>query len=390
MDVIKVGIIGCGVISQTYIRDIRELYQESGGVRLELATCGDVDTNKARECAEKYHIPEYGLPEALLKKEISDLSLTLLLPDSILIEQTDTGSRGKHLFCEKPFALTTEQAAELKELAEKKNLKIGSAPDTFLGAGLSRSRYLLDMGVIGKPLYVTANMMSYGVETWHPSPAQFYSSSAGPLYDMGPYYLTALAVMLGPVESIQAVSGTGFSERMAYCGGSEGKAFPVETPTYYAAPLRMKNGVLVNLTVSFDIWKSGLPFMEIYGQEGTLCVPDPNMSEGMPVWNRKEDILNKVLPPEHTMPSVSMPTEEMLKEYYPSTDEYTRGAGVLDLAYAIVSREENRAGAKLAVHVTEAINGIMQASRSGEIYHMRTECSRPAPLKKGLQPGKIA
>lgn len=390
MDVIKVGIIGCGVISQTYIRDIRELYQESGGVRLELAACGDVDMEKARECAEKYHIPEYGLPEALLKKEDLQILINLTPPRFHFELNKQILEAGKHLFCEKPFALTTEQAAELKALAEKKNLNIGSAPDTFLGAGLSRSRYLLDMGVIGKPLYVTANMMSYGVETWHPSPAQFYSSSAGPLYDMGPYYLTALAVMLGPVESIQAVSGTGFSERMAYCGGSEGKGFPVETPTYYAALLRMKNGVLVNLTVSFDIWKSGLPFMEIYGQEGTLCVPDPNMSEGMPVWNRKEDILNKVLPPEHTMPSVSMPTEEMLKEYYPSTGEYTRGAGVLDLAYAIISREENRAGAKLAVHVTEAINGIMQAARSGEIYHMRTECSRPAPLKKGLQPGKIA
>ena len=155
MDVIKVGIIGCGVISQTYIRDIRELYQESGGVRLELATCGDVDMEKARECAEKYHIPEYGLPEALLKKEDLQILINLTPPRFHFDLNKQILEAGKHLFCEKPFALTTEQAAELKELAEKKNLKIGSAPDTFLGAGLSRSRYLLDMGVIGKPLYLS-------------------------------------------------------------------------------------------------------------------------------------------------------------------------------------------------------------------------------------------
>ncbi len=295
---------------------------------------------------------------------------------------------GKHVFCEKPFAPTAAQARQIMDLADEKRLLVGSAPDTFLGSSLQTCRKILDDGWIGKPLYVTANMMSNGVETWHPAPANFYRQGAGPLYDMGPYYFTALAALLGPVKRVSAFSGTGFPVRKVYTGPLKGQEVPVETPTHYSGTAELASGVIVSMNISFDIWHSNLPMFEIYGTDGTLEVPDPNMSGGRPRVYRKESTLD-VLYDDSRETKEKQDTSVELPELYPHIGDYTRGIGVLDLACAIDEKRKPRVNAEMACHVIEAITGMMESAQDKKVYEMKTTCEKPEPIKTGTPAGRI-
>lgn len=360
---VKIGILGCGVISNTYIKDILRLYPE-----LEIKAVADVDLEKVKAHAQLYHIANaYTVDELLADSEIE--IVVNLTPPAL---HTELNRRilnsGKNVYCEKPFALTLKEAQETCELAAKQNLRIGSAPDTFMGSSLMTCRKLLNTGWIGKPLYVCANMMSSGVETWHAYPFNFYKYGAGPLYDMGPYYFSALITMFGAAESIQALSGKGFEERTIYSEPHKGETLQVEIPTHYAVLVRMKNGIIANINFSFDIWKSSMPMMEVYGTDGTLTVPDPNMSGGNAKVYRKEQKLAEVMGGVDTGEGESF----TLPELYQNVGMYTRGAGVLDLAKAIVNNTENTANGTLATHVIEMITGTIASAEYGTIYHMTT------------------
>lgn len=370
---VKIGILGCGVISSAYIKNIQVLYQP-----LEIAALADSDLEKAKARAAEFGIETWCDTNGLLENEEITIIVNLTPPKFHYDLNRKILMAGKNLFCEKPFAFTLEQAEELEALANERGLIAGGAPDTFLEPGLLRTGLLLERGAIGRPLYVSAAMMSYGVETWHPDPAQFYQEGAGPLYDMGPYYLTAIVSLLGPIAEITAMAGTGFDKRIIYSQPLAGNEFSVGTPTYYTVLLKLAGGQIVSLTVSFDIWKSTLPMFEIYGTEGTLSVPDPNMSAGMPVVVRKEEVLAKRL----GTPSAferDFPGEEELKRLYPEHAEYTRGAGVLDLAEAVKDHRPPKAGMELICHVLEAINGIMATAESGKRYLMKTTCGGHKP-----------
>lgn len=382
MDRIKTGIMGCGVISSTYIKNIQELYQP-----LEIVACADLDVRKAESCAREFGIETWSDPDQILENRDISLIVNLTPPHFHYELNRRILMAGKNLFCEKPFAFTWEQARELANLAEERGLQLGGAPDTFLGPGIQRTRLLLEQGAIGRPLYLNAAMMSCGVETWHPAPAQFYQEGAGPLYDMGPYYLTAIVSLFGPIEEIRAMAATGFQKRTIYSQPLNGKEFAVETPTHYTVLLKLCNGLIANLTISFDIWESALPMFEIYGTEGTLSAPDPNMSSGMPSVVRKEAVLAARTAAVWPL-SRRFSNEEELKRLYPDTAEYIRGAGVLDLAEAIMEKRPVRAGMELVCHVLEAINGIMEAAKSGRCYYMKTTCGRPDPLETASLPEK--
>lgn len=380
---INVGILGCGVISNTYIRDIKCFYPT-----LHLAACADVNVELAKSHAEKYQIPAGCSVEEMLAMEDVELVVNLTPP------QLHTGLNkkilmaGKHVFCEKPFAPTPAEGREVMELADSKGLFVGCAPDTFLGSSLQTCRKILDDGWIGKPLYVTANMMSNGVETWHPAPANFYRQGAGPLYDMGPYYFTALAALLGPVKRVSAFSGTGFPARNIYTGPQKGQAIQVETPTHYSGIAELASGVIVSMNISFDIWHSNLPMFEIYGTEGTLEVPDPNMSGGRPKVYRKERTLDVLYDDsEETKAKQNVSVE--LPELYPHIGEYTRGIGVLDLACAVIEGRKPRVNAEMACHVIEAITGMMESARERKVYEMETTCEKPEPVRTGIPAGRI-
>ena len=380
---VNVGILGCGVISNTYIRDIKRFYPS-----LHLAACADVNVELARSHAEKYQVPAGCSVEEMLAMEEVELVVNLTPPQFHTELNKKILLAGKHVFCEKPFAPTVAGAREVMALADEKGLLVGSAPDTFLGSSLKTCRKILDDGWIGRPLYVTANMMSNGVETWHPAPGNFYWQGAGPLYDMGPYYFTALAALLGPVKRVSAFSGTGFPVRRIYAGPLKGQEIQVETPTHYSGTAELASGVIVSMNISFDIWHSNLPMFEIYGTEGTLEVPDPNMSGGRPKVYRKERTLDVLYDDsEETKARQNISVE--LPELYPHIGEYTRGIGVLDLADSIVSGRKPRVNAEMACHVIEAITGMMESARDKKVYEMKTACERPDPVKTGTPAGRI-
>ena len=380
---VNVGILGCGVISNTYIRDIKRFYPS-----LHLAACADVNVELARSHAEKYQVPAGCSVEEMLAMEEVELVVNLTPPQFHTELNKKILLAGKHVFCEKPFAPTVAGAREVMALADEKGLLVGSAPDTFLGSSLQTCRKILDDGWIGRPLYVTANMMSNGVETWHPAPGNFYWQGAGPLYDMGPYYFTALAALLGPVKRVSAFSGTGFPVRRIYAGPLKGQEIQVETPTHYSGTAELASGVIVSMNISFDIWHSNLPMFEIYGTEGTLEVPDPNMSGGRPKVYRKERTLDVLYDDsEETKARQNISVE--LPELYPHIGEYTRGIGVLDLADSIVSGRKPRVNAEMACHVIEAITGMMESARDKKVYEMKTACERPEPVRTGTPVGRI-
>lgn len=380
---VNVGILGCGVISNTYIRDIKRFYPS-----LHLAACADVNVELAKSHAEKYRIPSGCSVEEMLAMEEVELVVNLTPPQFHMELNKKILQAGKHVFCEKPFAPTAAQARQVMDLADEKGLLVGSAPDTFLGSSLQTCRKILDDGWIGKPLYVTANMMSNGVETWHPAPANFYRQGAGPLYDMGPYYFTALAALLGPVKRVSAFSGTGFPVRKVYTGPLKGQEVLVETPTHYSGTAELVSGVIVSMNISFDIWHSNLPMFEIYGTDGTLEVPDPNMSGGRPRVYRKESTLD-VLYDDSRETKEKQDTSVELPELYPHIGDYTRGIGVLDLACAIDEKRKPRVNAEMACHVIEAITGMMESAQDKKVYEMKTTCEKPEPIKTGTPAGRI-
>lgn len=379
----KVGIIGSGVISRTYIADIQNFYKE-----LEIEACADVDLERAKKLAAEFGISKAYLTEALLKDEEIDIVLNLTPPQFHVEVDKQIIGAGKHLFSEKPFAPTLAQAQELLALAEEKGVRVGCAPDTFLASGLQSMRYYLDAGMIGKPFMVTANMTSFGAELWHPSPAAFYKKGAGPVMDMAPYYLSAIVTLLGPIESLAAFSNQASDTRRVYAGPAAGTDIPVETPTTYTAILRLKSGVIANLNVSFDIYKSNLPMFEIYGDGGTLTYPDPNYGGGRPRVYRKEQLIDTVFRKDE---DVMRRKEQFceLPELFPRVKDYMRGIGVLDLAKAIDSGIENRANGTLIAHITEAMEALIRSGETGELYHMTTTCERPRPVAPGGLPDQI-
>lgn len=373
----QVGVLGCGVISRTYLADIHSFFE-----KLHIAACADVDLAQAQKLAEEFQIEKVCTPEGLLQDPEIEIIINLTPPQFHVELNKHIISAGKHLFSEKPFAPNADAAREVLELAKEKKVMVGCAPDTFLSSGLQSVRYYLDSGLIGKPFFVTANMTTFGVETWHPNPVPFYKEDTGPLFDMGPYYASAIVSLFGPVESIGAFSAKAYETRHIYIGKDAGNDIPADYPTHYSAILRLKSGVVVNLNISFDIYRSNLPMFEIYGDGGTLSYPDPNFGGGTPKVYRKEQYTDTVF----QQSGEAMARKEKfyeLPELFPRVKDYSRGLGVLDLANAIETGEKNRANGELILHVTEILQGIRESAAAGAFYQMKTTCERPPTLKPG-------
>ncbi|GAB2023925.1 Gfo/Idh/MocA family oxidoreductase [Pseudolactococcus yaeyamensis] len=377
MRTFKLGILGAGVISRTYLADIKAFYQQ-----LEIVACADIDVALAQKLASEFDIKKVYTVEELLNDAEVEIVINLTPPQFHVATNRAIIAAGKHLFSEKPFAPTLTEAKEVLALAAEKGVKIGCAPDTFLASGLQSMRYYLDNAIIGKPFFVTANMTTFGVETWHPNPVAFYKKGSGPLFDMGPYYLSAIVALLGPIACVTAFDVTGNPTRHIYVGANAGAEIKTEVPTHYSGILKLKTGVVVSFNMSFDIYKSNLPMFEIYGNGGTLTYPDPNFGGGTPKVYRKEqytDVIYQETPEAQARKEIFYD----LPELFPRVKDYSRGLGVLDLAKSIETGTKNRASGELIQHITEAIEGILSAAETGETYHMTTTCERPEPLKPG-------
>ncbi len=356
---LRVGIIGCGNISGIYLKNCRML------PGLQLVACADAVQERAEAKAREHGI--HALPvDALLESSEIDLVINLTVPAAHAMVNQAALAAGKHVYTEKPFAITREDGQATLALAAQKRLRVGSAPDTFLGAGLQTCGRLIDEGVIGEPVAAVAFMAGHGPESWHPDPGFFYKKGAGPMFDMGPYYLTALVSLLGPVARVSGTARKSFAERIATSEARRGEHLPVEVPTHYAATLDFAAGPVVTMLISFDVWAHNLPRIEIYGSEGSLSVPDPNTFDG-PV-------------------RVKLAGDAEWREA-PLTHPYrenSRGLGASDMAQAIQDGRPHRASGELALHVLDLMQSVQEASDAAQYVQVRTTCARPAAMPDGV------
>lgn len=357
MQKVKVGIIGCGNISSIYLKNCTEIFDI-----LEVSACADIIYEKAVEKAKEFGIPKVCTVDEILQDESIEIILNLTVPKAHADINLRALEAGKNVYSEKPLSISVDEGKTILEKAAEKKLLVGCAPDTFLGGGLQTCRKLIDDGWIGRPVAASAFMMIHGPEDWHPNPDFYYKEGGGPMLDMGPYYLTALVSLLGPVKRLSGIAGISFDERIIGNPQRYGEKIKVETPTHVAGILEFKNGEIATIVTSFDVWKSRLPCIEIYGSEGTLIVPDPNTFSGPVLLNRfgKGDWME--VPLTHGF------------------CENSRGLGLADMAYALRTGRKHRANGELAYHVLDIMNGILNSSKDGMHYILPSTCERPSPV----------
>ncbi|NOY76143.1 MAG: Gfo/Idh/MocA family oxidoreductase [Kiritimatiellaeota bacterium] len=351
------------MISKAYLTASQNLLD------IDIVKCADLNMEAAKAKAEEYGLLPMAVDELLADPEI-EIVLNLTIPAAHAQVNKQILNAGKHAYCEKPFAVDLEDGREVLELAKEKGLRVGCAPDTFLGAGNQTCRKILDDGWIGNVLSGTAFMMSAGVENWHSNPGFYYLKGGGPLFDMGPYYITALVNLLGPVGSVCAAGKKGFSERIRTCDDRYGEIYPVEVNTHVTGNLLFKNGAVITLVMSFDVKKHSHKPIELYGETGTLQVPDPNTFSG-PV-------------------NLSMKGGEWMEAPLShGYDEQMRSIGVADMARAIKTNTPARASGDLAFHVLEVMHALERSSAERFFVDIESEPEQPAPLPLHLQPGKL-
>jgi predicted dehydrogenase len=357
---VNVGIIGTGNISSIYLENSKRFEN------FNVAACADLFVDRAQARAAEYGVPKAYSVDELLADPAIEAVINLTIPRA----HGEVGLRaieaGKHVYNEKPLALTRDEGRALLDAAAAKGLRVGCAPDTFLGGGLQTCRKLIDEGAIGQPVAATAFMLSHGPETWHPDPDFFYQPGAGPMFDMGPYYLTALISLLGPVRRVTGSARISFPERQITSKPKHGAMIQVNTPTHVAGVLDFHQGTVATLVTSFDVWGANVPRIEIYGSEGSLSVPDPNTFGG-PV------LLRKAGEREWTEVPVAF-----------GYTANSRGLGVADMLQATRSGRPHRASGQLAYHVLDLMHAFHDASREGRHIELQSTCDRPAPMATGL------
>ena len=325
---VKVGIVGCGNISKAYI-----LTAQSFPI-LDIAAVADIDVERAKAKAKEFNLPRGCSVDEVMADKSIELIVNLTIPKAHCEVALAALNAGKHVYNEKPLGATLDEGKKIVETARAKKLRAGCAPGTFLGGGLQTCRKLIDDGAIGKPVAATAFMTSPGHERWHPSPEFFYEPGGGPMLDMGPYYVTALAHLLGPVKRVAGSAVIVKPDRTITSEPLKGKKINVQTPDHVTGVLEFSGGAVATIVTSFAVWHARLPRIEIYGTDGTLSVPDPNSLRG-PVQhqNGKRRRLARV---------------GLTHGHF---DGNKWGIGVADMAYAIRSGRPHRASAENALHV---------------------------------------
>ena len=375
--VLGFGVIGTGTYCDHYLRNLGPVYKNVRPVG-----CSDLNTEAAKAAAERWNIPKVYTTEEMLADPEVDIVLIITNPASHYSLTMAALKAGKHVYCEKPLATSLEQANEIVEFAAKQGLFVGAAPDTFLTPEFQTVRKLLDEGAIGKVVNVAANYVGPGADLWHPNAGFLYKKGGGPALDMGPYFLTTLVSMLGPIDSLFCYANRGWDVRTI-----RGKDVEVEVPTNYCAVLKFAGGTIGNLNLTYDEWKSDLPGLELYGTEGVIFAPDPNAMQG-PIKLLKADDFKAIVNSKETM------QEKLEAIYGPETFNLfaeietvapragnERGAGMADMAAAIIEGRKPRVSADLCRHVTEAINAFDVCVETGLPYRMTTTFELPEAME---------
>jgi predicted dehydrogenase len=354
------AVVGCGHISNQYLKNLTQFPD------VQVVFCADIDSGRARAQAVAYDVPGSGSVEQALDHPGVGLVVNLTTPAAHARVAAAAVGAGKHVWNEKPLTLDVAAGQHLLDQARAASLRVGCAPDTVLGAGIQSARRLIAEGGIGAPLSALTLLQGPGPESWHPDPEFLFAKGAGPLFDLGPYYLTTLATIFGPASQVAAVSRQARKKRTVGSGQKQGTEFPVQVPTYTAALAEYEAGQAAQLLFSWDSPLSRQGFIEITGTEATLAIPDPNRFDGDLRIRRAGDGDWTVIPSAGARAG--------------------RGMGVVDMARAIVEGEPHRAGGDLALHVLELMAKIDRSAATGQFEPVETTFGAPAPLNVEWDP----
>jgi len=364
VDRVGIGIIGCGNISAAYLKAAKVFPV------LDIRALADVNPAAAEARGKEFDIPAKGVDDLLIDRKI-EIVVNLTVPKAHVEVGLAAIAAGKHVHSEKPLGVSVAEAKRLVEAAAAKGVRLGAAPDTFLGGAHQTCRKLIDEGAIGAPLAGTAVFMCPGHERWHPSPAFYYLPGGGPMLDMGPYYITALVNLLGPVKRVAGITSRARAERLVTSEPLKGTRIPVEVATHAAGTLEFASGAVISMVMSFDVARHRHQPIELYGAAGALSVPDPNHFGG--------DI------------EIATATEDWRK--VPTEHAYADGnyriIGAADMAQAIRSGRAHRASGDLAFHVLEVMEAVQRSADEGRHITIDTQPARPAMLPTKLAAGEL-
>lgn len=357
---VGLGVIGAGMISSQYLENLTRCPD------VEVLFVADLDPDVASAQAQRFGVPASGTAEALLAHEGIEIVLNLTVPSAHAEVGHSILAAGKHVWSEKPLALDRDSGRALLDEAQRLGLRVATAPDTFLGAGLQTAQRTIGDGNIGRPLNALVLFQEPGHESWHPNPEFYYAAGGGPLFDMGPYYLTALVQNLGPVARVHATSSMARRRRVVGAGPRAGTGFAVSVPTHHSALIEFEGGAAAQAVFSFESHLKRTGVIELTGTEGTLALPDPNRFDGATrLWTAASDEPEVVAAAGSTL---------------------GRGAGVVELGRAIRAGRAERASASLAYHVLDVMACISDAAESGDTVDVSSTTAPPAPLPEAWDP----
>jgi predicted dehydrogenase len=357
---VGVAVVGCGTISNEYLRNLTSFPD------LRVLYCADLDLERAKAQADRYGVPASGSTAQAVESPGVEIVVNLTVPAAHAAVAAAALAAGKNVWLEKPLALDTGAGRSIIEQADRAGLRVGCAPDTVLGAGLQTARRVIESGTIGVPQTALALMQNFGPESWHPDPAFLFQRGAGPLFDMGPYYLSALASLFGPAQQVAALARQARDTRVIGSGPNAGSSFAVEVPTHIAALIDYARGPAATLVLSFDSPLRRHGFVEITGTEATLALPDPNRFDG-------EIRVRRPGAAEWT----SIPAQGAADG---------RGLGVLDMARALRDGLPHRASGEMALHVLETMEAIAASAETGAFCPVRSSFSVPEAVPADWDP----
>lgn len=362
-----IGIIGCGNISTSYLR-LAPLFKG-----LEVRSVADMSLAAAQTRAAEFNVRAQGVDDLLGNPEV-DVVINLTIPDAHYAVTKRILEAGKHAYSEKPLVLTLEEGETLRALAKSKGLSVGCAPDTFLGGAHQQARAALDEGRIGQITAGCAAVLNHGMEHWHPHPDFFFLPGAGPMLDLGPYYIANLINLLGPVARVGALTSAAQAFRTIGNGPRNGETVPVKTPTNIHALLEFHNGATITLSTSWDVWHHKRNHFELYGTEGTLYVPDPNFFGGTVEIGGKDGSLTTLAAWDHPfgVPNQDHPKHGALANY--------RTAGLADMVAALQTGRDARCSLDRTLHGVEVMTACLKSGATGDFVTLTTTCTRPAAL----------
>ncbi len=371
-----VGVIGCGNISKTYFKHAPEFKG------IEMRACADINMAAAKARAKEFKLRAETV-EGLLASDDIEIVVNLTIPAVHYEVSRQAIDAGKHVYSEKPFVLAIKDGLDLKKRADKKGVRIGSAPDTFLGGSHQLARHLIDTGKVGKITSGTCHVMSHGMEHWHPNPDFFFQPGGGPILDLGPYYIANLVQLIGPVARVAALASIPAKQRTISSKPRAGEKIPVSTPTTILALMEFDSGAAFTFNASWDVWDSGHAPMELYGEQGTIHMPDPNFFGGELRYTRGEK-------PVKTLPKWDHPFSKPNEKHPHGMMANYRTAGLADMALAIMQGRPHRCSLELANHVIDIMTAILKSGETKKFVEMQTTCERPEPLGPAAARGLLA